>query len=51
MSEGGARGHPAIVCRCMDITEEEMLMAFKVMVRFLGTADPDTYGSWERAST
>lgn len=43
MSNESGRGHPAIVCRCMDIAEEEMLMAFKTMVRFLGTADPDTY--------
>ncbi len=51
MSEDKARGHPAIVCRCMDITEEEMLMAFKVMVRFLGTADPDTYRRISSATT
>ena len=35
--------HPAIVCRCMDVTAEEMVQAFNVMVKYLGTVDADTY--------
>jgi hypothetical protein len=35
--------HPAIVCRCMDVTQEEMIQAFNAMVKFLGAYDADTY--------
>ena len=35
--------HPAIVCRCMDVTLEEMIQSFQVMLKYLGATDPDTY--------
>ena len=43
MGETHRVSHPAIVCRCMDVTAEEMIQAFNVMIKFLGASDPDTY--------
>ena len=35
--------HPAIVCRCMDVTVEDMIKAFEVMIKYLESVDADTY--------
>ncbi len=35
--------HPPIVCRCMDVTADEMVQAFQVMLKHLGIVDADTY--------
>ncbi len=43
--------HPAIVCRCMDVTQEEMIQAFNAMVKFLGSFDADTYRRMSGAVT
>ena len=43
--------HPAIVCRCMDVTQEEMIQTFDAMVKFLGSYDADTYRRMSGAVT
>lgn len=43
--------HPAIVCRCMDVTMDEMIQAFNAMVKFLGSYDADTYRRISSAMT
>ncbi len=43
--------HPAVVCRCMDVTAEEMIRAFKMMKEFLGAVDVDTYRRISSATT
>ena len=42
---------PTIVCRCMDVTADEMKKAFEMMVKFLGTTDVNTYRRITSATT
>ena len=51
MSDSKGSKEPIIVCRCMDVTVEEMRKAFKIMVKFLGTTDVDTYRRITSATT
>jgi len=48
---GERKNEPAIVCRCMDVTYEEMVKAFEIMRELLGTADVDTYRRISSATT
>jgi len=50
MSESKGK-EPTIVCRCMDVTADEMRKAFEMMVKFLGTTDVDTYRRITSATT
>lgn len=43
--------HPAIVCRCMDITLEEMTETFRIMKELLGIVDIDIYRKMSSATT
>jgi len=42
---------PTIVCRCMDVSLEEMIGEFQVMVKYLGIADADTFKRISSAMT
>ena len=45
------RKEPTIVCRCMDITLEEMIGSFQVMRKYLGIIDADTFRRISSATT